>query len=342
MEKNQSEMNMPYGKVLVVDDVESNLFIARDLMVAYKLTVETVTSGSRAIDKIEAGNVYDIIFMDHLMPKPDGIEATQIIRSFGYTAPIIALSANAAAGQAIIFLANGFDGFMQKPIDVRQLNSILKKYILDKQPSEAIDTLMQENVDGKIQPLNYGSHASVSPQLVEFFLKDAMKAIRHLQIVKGKHGNYDDEDIKLFTTTVHAMKSAFMNIGEMRLSAYAEEMEQAGWKNDTDTIHVELPVIINKLHTIIEKYKPLEVPEEDDSGSDYSYLEEQINAFKDACETFDKKAAKEIIIELKSFKWSLKIKELLGIISEQLLSGDIALALGSADKIISLVPRDYK
>ncbi|MCL2844514.1 MAG: ATP-binding protein [Chitinivibrionia bacterium] len=123
---------MPYGNVLIVDDVESNLLVAEGLMVPYGLTIDTVMSGEGAISKIKAGKEYDIIFMDHMMPDMDGIETVKIIREFGYKKPIVALTANALIGQAEEFLANGFDDFISKPIDTRQLNSVLNKYVRDK------------------------------------------------------------------------------------------------------------------------------------------------------------------------------------------------------------------
>ncbi|MCL1815603.1 MAG: ATP-binding protein [Treponema sp.] len=128
---------MSYGKVLVVDDVESNLYVARGLMSPYGLSIETASNGFEAIDKIRDGGVYDIVFMDHMMPEMDGIEAVKKIRELGYTQPVVALTANAVVGQSEVFLENGFDGFISKPIDVRQLNAVLKKFIRDRHQPEA-------------------------------------------------------------------------------------------------------------------------------------------------------------------------------------------------------------
>ena len=127
---------MPYGKVLIVDDVDANLFVAKGLMRPYGLTIETALTGSGAVQKVRDGNVYDIVFMDHMMPIMDGMEATKLIREGGYTGTIIALTANAVVGQREIFLANGFDGFISKPIDTRHLDDILNKHIRDKYPPE--------------------------------------------------------------------------------------------------------------------------------------------------------------------------------------------------------------
>jgi len=141
---------MPYGKVLIVDDVDINLYVAEELMSPYKLNVETVLSGLKAIEKVESGNVYDVIFMDHMMPQMDGIETTKRLRVSGYAGAIVALTANALVGNDEMFKRNGFDGFISKPIDTRQLNSVLNRFVRDRHPEEAAaaaggNTLKQES-----------------------------------------------------------------------------------------------------------------------------------------------------------------------------------------------------
>ena len=135
---------MPYGRVLIVDDVETNILVAEGLIALYGIHVESVDSGFGAIEKIKNGSVYDIIFMDHMMPKMDGIEATSIIRSLGYERPIVALTANAVVGQADIFFRNGFDDFISKPLDIHLLNTVLNKLIRDKQPPEVIEAARRQ------------------------------------------------------------------------------------------------------------------------------------------------------------------------------------------------------
>jgi signal transduction histidine kinase len=123
---------MPYGRVLVVDDVEANLYVAKGFLMPYKIMVDTVESGALAVSKIKAGEVYDIIFMDHMMPEMDGIEATKIIRSMGYYHPIVALTANALSDSAQMFMDNGFSGYASKPIEFNQFKKHLIKFIRDK------------------------------------------------------------------------------------------------------------------------------------------------------------------------------------------------------------------
>jgi len=124
---------MPYGKVLVVDDVDTNLYVAEAMLQSFALNVDLCENGHDAIKKIKQGNEYDVIFMDHMMPGMDGIEATSAMRSMGYTHPIVALTANAVKGQAEMFLNNGFSGFMSKPIDINLLNSYLVRFVKNKQ-----------------------------------------------------------------------------------------------------------------------------------------------------------------------------------------------------------------
>jgi len=128
---------MPYGSVLVVDDVEINLYVACEILLSYKLEVETADSGIAVIEKIENGKKYDVIFMDHMMPKMDGIETTKRLRERGYKGFIIALTANALVGNDQMFENNGFNGFIAKPIDLKQINAMLNKFVRDMHPEEA-------------------------------------------------------------------------------------------------------------------------------------------------------------------------------------------------------------
>ena len=121
--------SMPYGSVLVVDDDETNLYVAEGVLQLYDLQIEMADSGFTAIEKIESGKEYDLIFMDHMMPKMDGIITTQRIRALGYTGAIVALTANALVGNEEMFTQNGFDGYISKPIDIRSIDTVLDKFI---------------------------------------------------------------------------------------------------------------------------------------------------------------------------------------------------------------------
>ena len=131
-------VQMPYARVLVVDDVQTNLDVARGMLKPYGIKVDCVTSGWEAIDLIRKKEItYDAIFMDHMMPEMDGIETVHIIRSdigtnYAETVPIIAMTANAILGNDEMFLHNGFQAFIAKPIDVMLLDSVVRHWIRDK------------------------------------------------------------------------------------------------------------------------------------------------------------------------------------------------------------------
>jgi len=126
--------NAPNARVLVVDDNDVNLEVAKGLMQPYKMQVDLCTSGAEAIEKVKT-NGYDLVFMDHMMPEMGGVEATKIIREMAKenphyaNLPIIALTANAVSGVKEMFLENGFNDFLSKPIDIVELNSILEKWL---------------------------------------------------------------------------------------------------------------------------------------------------------------------------------------------------------------------
>jgi len=124
--------NLPDGSVLVVDDVELNLFVAEAVLKPYNLHLEMVTSGITAIEMIKNGKTFDIIFMDHMMPDMDGVETTKKLREMGYTGAIVALTANALVGNEEMFTQSGFDHFISKPIDIHNLDEVISKYIKSK------------------------------------------------------------------------------------------------------------------------------------------------------------------------------------------------------------------
>jgi signal transduction histidine kinase/ABC-type amino acid transport substrate-binding protein len=129
--------NLSYARVLVVDDFPTNLDVAAGMLRKYKMQVDCVTRGQDAIDRIAAGTpVYNAVFMDHMMPEMDGMEATRLIRALGTDyakrLPIIALTANAIVGNEQMFLENGFNAFLPKPFNVMGLDSIVQRWVRNK------------------------------------------------------------------------------------------------------------------------------------------------------------------------------------------------------------------
>jgi len=122
----------PEANILVVDDVETNLYLVEGLLAPYGVNVTSCTSGKDAIELIESNN-FDLVFMDHMMPNMNGLEAVRIIRKLNNGAyadlPIVALTANAIVGAKEMFLENNLDDFISKPIEVDKLNHVLTKWI---------------------------------------------------------------------------------------------------------------------------------------------------------------------------------------------------------------------
>jgi len=320
---------MPYGRVLVVDDVETNLYVARGLMSPYGLSIDTALSGFETIDKIRDGADYDIIFMDHMMPRMDGIEATKHLRNLGYTLPIVALTANALSGQAEMFLNNGFDDFISKPIDIRQLNSVLNRLIRDKQTPEILDEARRQ----KNSLYAAGGHnIAVDAQLAEFFIRDAKKAVKILDALCENKCRRSD-DISIFIINIHAMKSALANIGEMDLSSRAMELEQAGRDQNVNFILTALPEFIDSLNEVIKKLEPIEDNDEISDNFDYPYLKEKIKEIINACASYNKKAAKEALASLKQKNWTSLTRDKLSDIAEHLLHSEFDEAAAIAKEI---------
>ena len=122
----------PDIRILVVDDIVTNLKVMKGLLSPYQCVVDLCAKGAQAV-KILENEYYDIVFMDHMMPDMDGIEATQKIRTlpvdYAKTVCIIALTANALSGMRELFLENGFDDYLAKPIEIAKLTEIMERWI---------------------------------------------------------------------------------------------------------------------------------------------------------------------------------------------------------------------
>jgi len=314
---------MPYGYILIVDDVETNLYVAKGLMTPYGLKIDLATSGFEAIDKVKEGNNYDIVFMDHMMPKMDGIEATKQLRKIGFTKPVVALTANALAGHAEMFLRNGFDDFISKPIDIRQLNTTLNKFIRDKQTPEVLEAARKEKAEmDKKQEPGKGFQQADS-QLVKIFARDAEKAVDAIQN-SIKNDLNDEKDIQMYIINVHAMKSALANIGEKELSNTALRLEQAGREKDINVLLSETSEFLEKLNMVIKEIKSKEEKNElaEDSEEAIILLKEKLQIINNACAEMDKKVIKGVLSGLKEKTWSQKTNQLLSLIEEHLLHSE--------------------
>jgi CheY-like chemotaxis protein len=325
---------MSYGSVLIVDDVETNLYVAKGLMLPYGLHIEVAISGFEAIEKIKEGKVYDIIFVDHTMPVMDGIETVKIIRNLGYSRPIIALTANAIADQSDIFLKNGFDDFVSKPIDTRLLDAVLNKYIRDRQPLEILGEIYNKK--------NNEAEAALSDQedkIYSVFIRDAKKALAalvELEDIFKKQSVPEEGDIQKYIVNVHAMKSALTNIRKFKLSDFALKLERMAHKRDFAMIKEQTPKFLYDLRILTEKIEPKKDNVQDGVDEDMDFLRRKLIAIRTTCESYNKRGAKNALMELKQKNWSAATRKLLESISECLLYGDFDKAVDKVEKYLTV------
>ena len=300
---------MPYGNVLIVDDVDANIFVAKGLMKPYGLTIETAISGYEAIEKVnekmQSDKFYDIVFMDHMMPGMDGVEAMQKIRSNGYNHPIIALTANAVVGQKELFLESGFDDFISKPIDTKLLDAHLNSYIYSKQSAETLAAAEQQKNDRayvsdntdeqalamltKVNALNVESAVESMGGMADFYIDTVKLTLRLLPKTLEKMSEYVKFDIRGFTVEVHGLKSVLRNIGANTLGDSAEALENAGLNNDLDYCNEFYPHFKGEVGEFIDSLSavfPAKV-KENDGGGERALLDTLLEEAVFALEEFD-------------------------------------------------------
>jgi signal transduction histidine kinase/FixJ family two-component response regulator/HPt (histidine-containing phosphotransfer) domain-containing protein len=257
-EVQEESLVLPYARVLVVDDVPTNHAVARGIMKPYEMTVDTASSGQEAVDIIAGANVrYDVIFMDHMMPEMDGIEATRRIRSLGteyaQNIPIIAFTANALPENESYFLQNGFNAFMVKPINVNVLNKILIDWVQDKEKEKLYDGVPRkqeekaginrlagyaiDGVDLSAGAAQFGGEENYL-EIVKVFVHDTPKLLANIQnnlsgfrIMPAAAAAALDA-LKNYTIAVHGIKGSCYGICAASVGDLAKELELAAKNQD--------------------------------------------------------------------------------------------------------------
>ena len=238
----------PGVRALVVDDEEMNLFVAKGIFSDYGMDVVTAAGGQEAIDIFEVEE-FDIIFMDHMMPEMDGVEAMKILkrrsRDMKKAPVIIALTANAVSGAREMFLEEGFDEFVAKPIEPTELERTLKKVLpvsavkyresgeesafkreeagteTAAEVNDPIEELARKGINIR-SGLNYcRGDKDFYYELLNKFALDFDKKSKDIA------DNFEKEDWADYRIRVHALKSSSKMVGADRLSELAAEMEAA-------------------------------------------------------------------------------------------------------------------
>ncbi|MDR1854354.1 MAG: response regulator [Azoarcus sp.] len=223
----------PDARVLVVDDSEINLAVALGYLSRHGIQAETAASGVEAVAKI-AAEPFDLVFMDHMMPEMDGVEATREIRAMQggryRDLPIIALTANAIAGVREGFLEAGMNDFIGKPIDPRELNAALLRWLLpEKRTVSEADTIAPRHAHG--DPFAVLDREAALDRVEgdeELYRKLAcVFPAAHADDPAQAAAMLAAGDLKGARRVAHTLKSAAATLGAMRLSRAAAAVEAA-------------------------------------------------------------------------------------------------------------------
>ena len=267
----------PFVRALVVDDNEINLRVAEGILKLYDITCILARSGKEAIELLKDQDM-DIVFMDHMMPELDGIETTEIIRrtggEYGRGLPIIALTANVANGAKEMFLKQGFQGFLPKPVGLKTVDTILRRWlpaakievIEEEAESELADgslsnepeiktavqgNLLYMDINEKQALENMGGQRDLYKELLEYCLEFEVQRKGELE------EKFREQDWKEYTILVHALKGGMRSLGVEEIAQLAQAQEFACKENRMDDAiagHAHLMEEYDRAHRSIEAY----------------------------------------------------------------------------------------
>jgi signal transduction histidine kinase/CheY-like chemotaxis protein len=311
---------IPYARVLVVDDVATNLAVAKGMMAPYGMIVDGVTSGRMAIEILRKGTVkYDAVFMDHMMPGMDGIEAVKIIRNeigteYARTIPIIALTANALVGNDLMFLRNDFQAFLPKPINAFALDNILNEWVRDpeKDPAEAPAPDSFRELDAA-DPLRRLEPAGIDPEAAlrrldgnrEAYMEILWAFVRHTPAQLDRLRRCTAETLGEYAITVHGLKGANYGVCAQELGKAAEDLETAAKAGRLEAVLAGNPSFIGSMERLIAAVKAVISPGAEDGPKprrdkpEGALLAELLGA----CKNYDIETMEGILSDLEGYAY---------------------------------------
>ncbi|MCR5487968.1 MAG: response regulator [Lachnospiraceae bacterium] len=310
----------PDAKILVVDDTENNLLVVQRLLKRTKIQIDTAPSGEEAL-KMICRNVYDIVYLDHMMPEMDGIETLKAMKgmtgNLNEFIPWIVLTANAVSGARETYMEAGFTDYMTKPVNYLSLKNSLLKY-LPKEKIQILDegeqAMQEESTEAQEE-----AGAAVDPALREKLMSIGeihyQDAIRNsggedilIDVMKGYAQSVPEKsalieqysssgDYKNYTIQVHALKSSSRLIGAMDLSRMAEGLEASGNAaqgsgperlDAVSRIAFDTPKLLSQYRSLGEKLSVLEEkPKDGLSEIPEAELKEILSAIREFADAFD-------------------------------------------------------
>ncbi|WP_461257354.1 response regulator, partial [Treponema sp. R80B11-R83G3] len=269
-------LNLDYAKVLVVDDMQTNLDVAAGLLRKYKMQVDCLSSGQEAIERIRQGTpVYNAIFMDHMMPRMDGIEAAGYIRALGTDyakkIPIIALTANAIQGTDKMFYEHGFQAFISKPIDVVEMDTVIRKWvrndnrenapvakkpiIIHDEPVATEAASKDEDLVIEIPGVDVKKGLALYAGETDIYLPLLRSYTVHTPTVLEKLKNVSAENLTNYVITVHGLKGASAGIGVETIREAALELENKSRAGDLQGVLAKNDKLIKDTEAIVANIK---------------------------------------------------------------------------------------
>lgn len=334
------DFTAPKAEILIVDDNSINLTVAEGLLEPLDMKIYTASGGKEAIDLVSKKK-FDLIFMDHMMPEMDGVETTRVIRRMypNYNdVPIIALTANAVDGTKEMFLSEGMNDFVGKPIEVKVLVSKVKQWLPVEKIVKGAKVVSEEDQKSamslKMDDLDVVSAINLlgNQKLFETILKEYYKNIP-VKFTAIKNF-FDAKDWPNYTIEVHALKSSSKQIGAMELSEMAAEMEKAGNARDTEKIEKNTMPMLQKYANYLQTLAPFcaeaEVKKEDLKTADPEALNALFDQMNEADENLDMDLMEETVGAIAEYYFEGEQAELL----KQLQEASEGMDVDACDEII--------
>ncbi|MDR2604353.1 MAG: response regulator [Desulfovibrio sp.] len=353
-ERRRAGFIAPEAEVLIVDDLPANLLVAEGLLAPYRMRVHTCASGREAVDLVRS-RPFDLVLMDHMMPEMDGVETTRAVRETcgerGRTLPVVALTANAVSGVRAMFLENGFNDFLPKPIETAGLEAVLQRWIpagkrlplpddagsaqpLEDAPERELPNIAGVDVSAGVARI--GGSQTRYRHLLAVFRKDAQAACAQFA------DEPNENTLRAFITQVHAMKSALANIGAAGLSKTAALLEKAGSEADTAVIRARLAPFRKELAALAERIGEAlaqTAARSEEAGEHDPAVAERLACLLDALEGGDIDAADEALARLETLPLSERLRDAVSEAADCILTAEFAKA---ADIVNSLLNSDGK
>ncbi len=324
----KEKLYAPKAHLLFVDDTAMNLDVIKGLLKNTGIKIDTVLSGKEAIEAVKK-NVYDILFIDHRMPELDGIETLHVMKKMKdnlcASKPCIALTANAISGVKKMYLEEGFDDYLSKPVNPAKLEEMISHYLpkdyLETPPEQASDNKEISHIQNESDFMNkfrnieeINADAALSNCASEELLLSTIK--QYYTSIDSKalelQQFFEAEDWKNYEIKVHALKSTSRLIGAINLSKLAEHLEECANNNTIDEIQKENKNLMNQYLSFKRKLEPLVqnensyAPKEEISQE---VLEEKVQQIIECADAFDIDGLDSLMSELSSVSLPIEFSQ---------------------------------